>query len=134
VIVRPMGTDWFVKAKCPARDAGIEEKRRACERCRYRIWPLGSEKGMGVLGGLFSYCGVRVGSVGSVAELDEIGERLTGIRRFTRRNGRENATVEQRLEILKRIKESGFEYLGLDTLIEFCERCLAKGFEIVSWS
>ena len=58
-----------------------EEHIRACSGCPFVIL----EKAENVAGLMSSMCGVRVGSIGMAAEPDGIGERLTGIPRFTKK-------------------------------------------------
>ena len=95
-----MGTDWFIKAECPHPNHEINSREgriQACLSCPFVIW----EKPETVAGFMSSMCGVRVGRIGRAAELDDIGEKLTGITRFTK----EEATPAKKLAILEKIKD-----------------------------
>ena len=96
-----------------------------------------------VAGFMASMCGVRVGSIGIAAELDEIGEKLLGIERFTKTDG----TPLSKLRILKEIKsyieKTGFGISGMNgkitmdkinLLMEFCKIVDKKGLEICVWA
>ena len=81
-----IGTDWLVKVKCPRpnkKAKNREEHIKACSGCPYVIW----EEPETVAGFMASMCGVRVGSIWMAAELDEVGEKLTGVARFTKQDG-----------------------------------------------
>jgi len=68
-----MGTDWFVKVKCPRPDKMIsnhEEHIKVCSGCPYAIW----KEPEPVAGFMSSMCGVRVGSIGMAVDLDTIAE------------------------------------------------------------
>jgi hypothetical protein len=137
-----MGTDWFIKAECPHPNSEIntrEERVKACLRCPFVIWG----EPVTVAGFMKSMCGVRVGNIGVAAELDHIGERLTGIPRFTKKE----ASPSEKLAMLEKIKActkegrwklQGFsqeEILGrLEKLIKFCKRVEEKGLNIVVWA
>ena len=137
-----MGTDWFVKAQCPRpnKEAKNEEEHiKECSGCPFVIW----EKPESVAGFMSSMCGVRVGSIGMAAELDDIGERLTGIARFTK----EETGSSEKLAILEKIKGytkgNGWTIEGLsqqetlehlDWLIEFCKRAEKKELAIYAWA
>jgi hypothetical protein len=137
-----MGTDWLVKARCPKPERNVSNEEghiKTCSSCPYVIW----EKPESVAGFMHTMCGVRVGSIGMAAELDEIGETLWGIERFTK----EESTATQKLEILNQIKSyiktSGWTINGLshketlehlDTLIEFCKRAENKGLDVWAWA
>lgn len=137
-----MGTDCFIKVRCPHphREVRNEEERiRACLSCPYVIW----EEPEPVATFWESMCGVRVGSIGMAAELDDIGERVTGIARFTK----EETSSSQKLAILEKIRDytkgngwsiEGFspkETLGrLDWLIELCKRAEKKELAIYPWA
>jgi hypothetical protein len=137
-----MGTDWFVEVKCPRpnkRVTNAEEHVAACSNCPYATW----EKPVSVAGFMASMCGVRVGSIGMAAELDNAAEHLLGIGRFTK--AAESAAFK--LRVLKQIKtyaqSSGWSISGLtlgetlkhlDTLIEFCQRAKRKGLDIWVWA
>jgi hypothetical protein len=137
-----MGTDWLIKVRCPYPNKDIrteEERINACLRCPYVIW----QEPEPVAGFMSSMCGVRVGSIGMAAELDDIGKKLTGIPEFTK----QESSPSQKLEILEKIKEhtneNGWSILGLplkatlehlDTLIEFCKRAKEKGLRIYAWA
>ena len=137
-----IGTDWFVDVKCPRPNKGVQseaEHIKACAGCSYAIW----EKPEMVAGFMRSMCGVRVGSIGMAASLDFIGERLTGVARFTKSDGQ----IEQKLAILRFVKShaenDGWRFEGmtrqetlqqLDLLIEFCERANAKGLNLWVWA
>jgi hypothetical protein len=137
-----MGTDWFVKVKCPRphKEAkNLKEHINDCSGCPYVIW----EEPESVAGFMNSMCGVRVGSIGIAADLDCIGETITSIERFTKTGGR----ADDKLSVLDQIKshiesklwtitgltrEETLEHLNL--LIEFCKRADAKGLEIWAWA
>jgi hypothetical protein len=140
--VRKMGTDWFIKVECPHPNREIksrEERVKACLACPFVIW----EAPVGVAGFMKSMCGVRVGSICMAAALDDIGERLTGIPRFTKKEARPS----EKLAILEKIKsctkQDGWRLQGfsqeetlerLDKLIEFCRRAEEKDLNIVVWA
>jgi hypothetical protein len=140
--VSKMGTDWFIKGGCPHPNGEInsrEERVKACLECPFVIW----ENPVTVAGFMKSMCGVRVGRIGRAAELDDLGEDLTGIAYFTK----ENSSPSMKLKILEEIKEyaernawslSGFSpqetMEHLDLLIEFCERAEKKELAIHSWA
>ena len=137
-----MGTDWLVKVKRPRPKKKItnaQDHIAACSGCPYVIW----EKPEPVAGFMSSMCAVRIGSIGMAAELDAIGEYLTGIDWFTKHNG----NTFEKLGILNKIRSyaqnslwsfNGFtreETLEhLDLLIDFCNRAKAKGLEILAWA
>jgi hypothetical protein len=137
-----MGTDWFIKAECPRpnKEAKNEEEHvKACSGCPFVIW----EKPESVAGFMSSMCGVRVGSIGMAAELDDIGEKLTSIVRFTK----QEACSSEKLAILEKIKGyttgNGWRLEGfsqketlehLDSLIEFCRRAKDKRLGISVWA
>ena len=78
-----IGTDWFVKIECPKpimTAKSREEHIKMCAECPYAMWKTLEP----VAGFMSSMCGIRVGSIGMAAALDEIGERLTGMKRFTK--------------------------------------------------
>jgi hypothetical protein len=106
-----MGTDWFIKAECPHPNEEInsrEERIKACSACPFVIW----EEPETVAGFMKTMCGVRVGNIGLAAELDAIGEKLTGIPRFTKKQ----AGPSEKLAILEKIKaytqEAGWSLPG----------------------
>jgi hypothetical protein len=137
-----IGTDWFVKVKCPRPEKGVEnedEHIKACGGCPYAIW----EKPELVAGFMRSMCGVRVGSIGMAASLDSMGKKLTGAVGFTNQEGQ----IEEKLAILKMVKANaendGWRFGGmtrhdtlqqLDLLIRFCERAKAKGLNLWVWA
>jgi len=137
-----MGTDWFVKVECPHPNEEVrneEERIRACLSCPYVIWE-GPES---VAGFMSSMCGVRVGSIGIASELDDIGQKLTGIACFTK----EETSPSQKLAILEKIqtciKEEGWRLAGfsqketlehIEFLIEFCKRAEKKELTIHAWA
>jgi hypothetical protein len=137
-----MGTDWFIKAECPHPNSEIntrEERVKACLGCPFVIW----EEPVTVAGFMKSMCGVRVGSICMAAAIDDMGERLTGIPRFTKKQ----AGPSEKLAILGKIKactkEDRWRLQGfsqeeilerLDKLIEFCKRAEEKGLYIVVWA
>jgi len=137
-----MGTDWFVKAKCPKPDRNVSTEKEhieLCSGCPNAIW----EKPESVAGFMSSMCGVRVGSISMAAELDDIGEEISGVERFTK----EDSKAQDKREILERLKahvdEDGWQIDGLsreetlehlDTLIEFCKRAESKGLDIRVWA
>ena len=139
--VSKMGTDWFVKVDCPRpnkKAKNEEEHIKACSGCPFVIW----ERPESVAGFMSSMCGIRVGSIRMAAELDDIGQKLTGIAYFTK----EDSNPAMKLNILQHIKEyskrdgwsiSGFlqqETLDhLDSLIEFCKRAGEKGLDVTVW-
>jgi len=78
-----MGTDWFIKAECPRPDKEGKDKEehiKACSWCPFVIWQNPESVAMF----MSSMCGVRVGSIGMAADLDDIGQKLTGISYFTK--------------------------------------------------
>ena len=116
-----------------------EEHINACSGCPYAIW----EEPEPVAGFMFSMCGVRVGNIGMAAELDIIGEKLSGVERFTKNNG----DSASKLEILKQIKayteKGGWKFEGfskketikhIGLLIEFCGRTKEKELSIRAWA
>jgi len=135
-------TDWFVEVKCPKPNKDVEnedEHAKACGGCPYAIW----ERPEMVAGFMASMCGVRVGSVGMAASLDSIGEKLTSIAEFTKREGQ----IEEKLAVLRMVKsyaeKDGWRFGGmtrletlqkLDLLIRFCERAKAKGLNLWVWA
>ena len=137
-----MGTDWFVKVKCPRPKTKVknsEEHKAACSGCPYAIW----DEPEYVAGFMSSMCGVRVGSIGMAASLDDIGKKLSGIERFTKSDGE----LETKLDILKQIKahteEDNWKFEGftkietlnhLDLLIDFCSIAKKKGLDILVWA
>jgi hypothetical protein len=137
-----MGTDWFVKVDCPRPGKNIrnrDEHIKACTGCPYAIW----EEPQPVAGFMMSMCGVRVGSIGMAAQLDDIAEDLLGIERFTELDGH----VSFKLGVLQQIRShaehtkwklKGFSRAEtlehLDSLIEFCKRAEAKGLTIRVWA
>ena len=137
-----IGTDWFVKVKCPRPEKGVENEDvhiKACEGCPYAIW----EKPEMVAGFMRSMCGVRVGSIGMADSLDLMGERLAGTEGFTKKEGR----IDEKVAILKMVKSQakndGWRFGGMtrmetfqqiDLLIRFCERAKAKGLNIWVWA
>ena len=137
-----MGTDWFIKVECPHPNREInsrEERIKACLECPFVIW----ENPVTVAGFMKSMCGVRVGNIGMAAELDQIGERLTGIPRFTKKE----ASPSEKLATLEKIKactkEGRWKLQGfsqeeilerLEKLIKFCKKAEEKGLYIVVWA
>ena len=137
-----MGTDWFIKVECPHPNNEIntrEERVMACLGCPFVIW----EEPVTVVGFMKTMCGVRVGNIGLAAELDAIGEKLTGIPCFTKKQ----AGPSEKLAILEKIKaytqEAGWSLPGfsqeetlerLEKLIKFCERAEKKELAIHSWA
>ena len=133
-----MGTDWFVKVKCPNSDNKVRDEVEyieLCSRCPNVIW----EKPESITGVTSSMCGVRVGTICMASELDAIGERVSGVERFTK----EDSDASRKRQILERLrtyaKENGWKFGGLsreetvehlDTLIEFCRRAESKGLDI----
>ena len=137
-----MGTDWFVKVKCPKPATYIsseEEHIKQCSGCPYVIW----ENPESVAGFMSTMCGVRVGNIWMAKELDDIGEKLTGIEKFTKLD----SSPAPKLHILKQIRTHSREGLWsteglsrerafkhLDDLIEFCKRAEEKGLDIWAWA
>ena len=135
-----MGTDWLIKAQCPKPGEIVNSEKehiKLCEDCPYVIW----EKPDPIAGFMQSMCGVRVGSISMAAEIDDIGQRLTGIERFRKRES--HATTKK--DILERIRAyslcNGWTIDGLllhetrkhlENLIEFCKRAEAKNLNIKS--
>ena len=77
------------------------------------------------------------------AELDTIGEGISGVPRFTK----EESNASRKKEILEQLKtyvnENGWKFGGLseeetvehlDTLIDFCKRAESKGLGIRVWA
>lgn len=137
-----MGTDWLVKVRCSkVEEQGKSEQEhiRDCLDCPHVIW----EQPKTIAGFLRTMCGVRVGNAYVAAQLDDIGEKLTGIEGFTRKQGSpslKNGVLEQIKDHAKRTGWSlkGFSYEEtidrIDTLIEFCKRAREKGLDIRAWS
>jgi hypothetical protein len=137
-----MGTDWFVKVKCPRPSKNVrtrEEHITACGDCPYVIW----EKPQSVASFMASMCGVRVGSICMAESLDSVAESLLGIERFTKLENSASA----KLAILKQVRlhaqSTGWRIDGLglketlehlDFLIEFCRRAKAKGLWVTAWA
>jgi hypothetical protein len=133
--VGKMGTDWFIKVECPHPNEEInsrEECVKACLGCPFFIW----EEPVTVAGFMKSMCGVRVGNIGMAAARDYIGERLTGVPRFTKKE----AGPSEKLATLEKIKaytkQDGWRLQGfsqeeilerLERLIKFCKRAEEKG-------
>jgi hypothetical protein len=81
-----MGTDWLVKVSCSkAGEIGKSREQHIndCMICPYVIW----EEPKTVAGTFQTMCGVRVGNVYRAAELDAIGQELTGNPYFTKTEG-----------------------------------------------
>ena len=137
-----IGTDWFVKVKCPRPDRttrSYKEQIEACAGCPYRIW----DEPQSVAGFMNSMCGVRVGSISMAAELDIIAEKLMGIKRFTKIESDAASKLMTLEQIRKDVISDGSHINGLtsketleylDSLIEFCKRARVKGLKIWSWS
>jgi hypothetical protein len=156
-----MGTDWFIKVECPYpnRESNSREERvKACSGCPYVIW----EEPVTMAGFMKSMCGVRVGRIGRAAKLDDIGEELTGIPRFTKEEAApaeklailekiraytEEAAPAEKLAILEKIRayteETRWRLQGfsaqetlehLERLIEFCKRAEEKDLKISVWA
>ena len=137
-----MGTDWFVKVKCPRPSKKVrtqEEHSAVCGDCPFVIW----EKPQSVASFMASMCGVRVGSIGMAEALDSVAESLLGIERFTKLE----SSASAKLAILKQVRlhaqSTGWridelrlkETLEhLDFLIEFCRRAKAKGLWVTAWA
>jgi hypothetical protein len=137
-----IGTDWFVKVKCPKPNKSANnriEHIKTCSGCPYVMW----EKPEMVAGFMASMCGVRVGSIWMAAELDEIAAKLSGVEYFTKHES--SATVK--LGILEQIKSyvrnADWKIGGLtrqetlehlDLLIEFCKNAEVKGLKIWAWA
>jgi hypothetical protein len=137
-----MGTDWFVKVKCPKpgeKGSTRGEHVKVCSGCHYLIW----EKPETVAGFMSSMCGVRVGSIGMAAELDEIATKLLGVERFSKHE----SSAAIKLGILEQVRSyviiAGWRIAGLtkeetlqhlDRLIEFGKRAEAKGLKIWVWA
>ena len=137
-----MGTDWFVKVKCPRPSKNVrtrEEHIAVCGDCPYVIW----EKPHSVASFMASRCGVRVGSIGMAEALDSVAESLLGVERFTKLE----SSASIKLAILRKIKlhaqstgwridglglKETLEHLGL--LIEFCRRAKKKGLWVTAWA
>ncbi len=137
-----MGTDWLIKIRCwkgMEKGKNEEDHIKECLKCPYVIW----ETPKGVAGLFRTMCGVRVGNVYRSAELDDIGQKLTGIAQFTK----EQSSPSFKKDVLHRIKNysqmtgwslEGFSHKEtierLDMLIEFCKRVEQKGLEIHAWA
>ena len=94
-----MGTDWFVKVKCPRPSKMVrtrEEHTTVCGDCPYVIW----EKPQSVASFMTSMCGVRVGSIGMAEALDSVAESLLGIERFAKLE----SSASAKLAILKQVR------------------------------
>ena len=131
-----------MKVKCPRpkkKANNSEEHINLCSGCPYIIW----EKPEPVAGFMASMCGVRVGSIGMAADLDRIGQKLTGVERFTKKDG----DPVSKLDILGSIKHhaenNGWRLRSfskketlehLDLLIEFCRRATRKGLGVGVWA
>jgi hypothetical protein len=137
-----MGTDWFVKVKCPRPNKKVktrEEHIAVCGDCPYVIW----EKPQSVAGFMATMCGARVGSIGMAEALDSVAESLLGVERFTKFE----SSASIKLDILKQVKihaqSTGWRIDGLgleetlkhlDFLIEFCRRAKTKGLWVTAWA
>jgi len=137
-----MGTDWLVKVSCSkAGEIGKSREQHIndCMICPYLIW----EEPKTVAGTFQTMCGVRVGNVYRAAELDDIGQELTGYPYFTK----EESKASFKKDILELVKnhaqKTGWSIKGfsttetiewLDTLIEFCKRAEEKGLDIAAWA
>ena len=137
-----IGTDWFVKVKCPRPDKAAtnrEQHIQACSGCPYAIWDAPEP----VAGFMASMCGVRVGSIGMAADLDDIGERLIGVERFTKTDGHTGFKIRLLKNIRLHAENTGWRITScdrretlahLDRLVEFCTKAEAKGLEIAVWA
>jgi hypothetical protein len=128
--------------ECPYPNKEIrtrEERVKACLACPFVIW----EEPETVAGFMNTMCGVRVGSIGMAADLDDIGQKLTGIPYFTK----VDSSASMKLNILQQIKEyaqrngwgiGGFSQQDtlehLDSLMEVCKRAEEKGLNIAVWA
>ena len=137
-----MGTDWFVKVECPHPHKEVkndEERVKVCLSCPYVIW----QEPESVAGFMSTMCGVRVGSLGMAAELDSIGQKLTRVERFTKKESCSTLKKQILTEIMAHVKENGWTIQGssrrqtmehLKLLIEFCKRAEDKGLAIWAWA
>ena len=137
-----MGTDWFVKVKCPRPSKKVrthEEHTTLCGDCPYVIW----EKPQSVASFMASMCGVRVGSIGIAGALDSVVESFLGVERFTKLE----SSASIKLAILKQVKlhakNTGWRIDGLgleetlehlEFLIEFCRRAETKDLWVTAWA
>ena len=137
-----IGTDWFVKVKCPRPSKNVrtrEEHATVCGNCPYVIW----KKPQSVASFMASMCGVRVGGIGIAGALDSVVENLLGVERFTKFE----SSAAIKLAILKQVRlhaqSTGWRIDGLglegtlehlDFLIEFCRRAKAKGLWVTTWA
>jgi len=137
-----IGTDWFVKVKCPRPNKSgyeCEEHVSKCSGCPYAIW----NEPEPVSGFMASMCGVRVGSIGMAADLDNIGEELSGIENFTEKLSNPALILEILEQIKSRVEKDDwkFERISktetlnhLNMLIDFCRRTKAKNLDIRVWA
>ena len=137
-----MGTDWLIKVKCwkgMEKGKTEEDHVKECSKCPYVIW----EEPRSVAGIFRTMCGVRVGNVYQAAELDDIGEKLTEIKCFTKEES--NAAFKKNIleQVRNHAKKTGWSIKGLstaetiewlNTLIEFCKKADKKGLDISAWA
>ena len=137
-----IGTDWFVKVKCPKPNKEAnnrEEHISICSDCPYVIW----EEPEMVASFMSSMCGVRVGSIGMAADLDIMGEKLLSMREFTKTESGPASKLRVLKQIKKHAENDGWKFKHfskketleqLNLLIEFCRRAESKGLDIRVWA
>lgn len=137
-----MGTDWLIKVSCSKAEEtrkSKEEHINDCLKCPYAIWEKPT-----TIGGIFqTMCGVRVGNIYRAAELDDIGEKLTGNPHFTKTESNPSFKRDILEQIKRHAKRTGWGLKGfttaetvewLEVLIEFCKRVEKKGLDIWAWA
>ena len=137
-----IGTDWFVKVDCPKLDKGArnsEDHMKTCGDCPHVIW----NEPQSVAGLMSSMCGVRVGSIWMAEELDDIGENLLGLERFTKLESSARLKIQILEQIRSHAQHTNWHIQGLsavetiahiDTLMEFCRQAHEKGLKISAWA
>ena len=134
-----METEWLIDVDCPRKDNFADDPvQRVCGKCPYRIWEHPA-----VAAGLnSSMCGIGLGNKDVTDELDRVAEKLTGIKRFTQRDG----SPFLKREVLEKIRAFAEEnewninvlsykqtITRLDLFIEYCKKVEAKGLSIWVW-
>ena len=134
-----METEWLLDVNCPRKDNFADEPaQRVCAKCPYKIWDYSA-----VAAGLnSSMCSIVVGNKDVTEQLDLIAEKLTGTKRFTKKDGNPSSKREILEKIRTYAKLNGWNIIGLsqkqtitrlDMLIEYCKRVEAKGLNIWLW-
>jgi hypothetical protein len=135
-----METEWVLDVNCPRKDNFADEPTtRVCAKCTYKIWDYSAAAAAGLNS---SMCSTVVGNKDVTEQLDLIAEKLTGKKRFTKKEGNPSSKREILEKIRTYAKLNGWNISGLspkqtitrlDTLIEYCKRVEAKGLNIWVW-